>query len=126
MILDLKEISGRSFNQIVPILGKPDQTEPLKPSNVPVDISQSQKFSFKERKIEIVFIDGIADWITINDPAIPFEVESLIELGLDLEPPSFKTHYIMRWKNLNPFTEITFFSRTQNIVDYILVKSFQN
>jgi hypothetical protein len=126
MILDLKEISGRSFNQIVPILGKPDASEPAKPSNVPIDISKSQKFFFKNRKIEIVFIDGIADWITINDPAIPFEASSLTELGLDSEPPTFKTHYIMRWKNLNPFTEITFFSRTENIVDYILVKSFQN
>jgi hypothetical protein len=125
MILDLKEISGRSFNQITPILGKPDR-EPVKPSNLPVDISQSKKYCFKDRRIEIVFIDGIADWITINDPAIPFEASSLQELGLDIEPPSFKTHYIMRWKNLNPFTEITFFSRADNVVDYILVKSFQN
>lgn len=77
---------------------------------------------YSEGKIEIVFIAGKADWITINDlEAIPYDDAALSKLGFSAAKPSFKSTNVIRWTNTNGFREISIF-KGRTGVDYAYIK----
>lgn len=57
------QIAGKTQSQIAKLYGKPTSAETVKPSRTPCPCP---KRIYKGGEIEIVFINGKADWITIN------------------------------------------------------------
>ncbi|RDC61687.1 WbqC family protein [Adhaeribacter pallidiroseus] len=65
-VVIVDDIAGKSKSQIEEIFGEPNKKEKVNPSNAncPCD-----KYTYLSNRIEIVFINKKADWITINNPA---------------------------------------------------------
>ena len=77
---------------------------------------------YRAGKIEVVFIGGKADWITVNDlEIIPYDDTALSKIGLHEAKPSFKSKNVIRWTNTNGFREISIF-KGQSGVDYAYIK----
>lgn len=73
-------------------------------------------------KIEVVFIGGKADWITLNGlEKIPYDDTALSKLGLHEASPSFKSANVIRWTNASGFLEISIF-KGRSGVDYAYIK----
>ena len=62
---DAEEIAGKSPEEVASVLGEPTRTEQVNPSSTPCPCD---KLFYKGGELEIVYINGIADWITINLP----------------------------------------------------------
>jgi len=63
-IVNVDNLARKSKDAIERLLGKPNETEKVSPSNTPCPCD---KYFYLEGLIEIVFINGQADWITINN-----------------------------------------------------------
>jgi hypothetical protein len=61
---DVERISGKSKDEVSKYLGEPDSEENV---SVKGEINDCEKVSYIEGMIEVVFINGKADWIRIND-----------------------------------------------------------
>lgn len=64
--LKISDIAGNTPDVVAKVLGSPTSTETVNPSRTPCPC---EKQIYKNGEIEIVFIEGRADWITINLPA---------------------------------------------------------
>lgn len=62
----ISEIAGKTPPQITQMSGSPTSTKTVNPSRTPCPCS---KYTYSNGAIEIVFIEGVADWITVNLPA---------------------------------------------------------
>ncbi|MYM34621.1 hypothetical protein GTP38_09745 [Duganella sp. FT94W] len=77
---------------------------------------------YSKDKIEIVFINGRADWITVNDlEHIPYDDAALLKLGLPKAQPTFKSAQVIRWSKMKGFREISIF-KGRSGVDYAYIK----
>lgn len=71
---------------------------------------------------EIVFINGNADWITIEDiDEIPFNKSALSAIGLKEARPSFSSNLTLRWNSIQGLMEVSIFKGTSK-ADYAYIK----
>lgn len=124
LIINLKKIAGKAPEEIEIILGKPERTEKVSPSNTPCKESPCDKKIYKDGKFEIVYINQKADWITINNLSNnSFDESAVSFLGLPTKQPSNKNERIIKWQNLENIKEISVFNDGNNGVDYIYIKT---
>lgn len=125
IIVDIKKVVGKSLKEVEKVLGKAEGTEKVRPSNTPCKQNPCTKAYFQLNKYEIVFIDGKADWITINDVAYLNFVDSSLELlGLpETKPTSEKPSDMIKWEKVSSIKEINYFSNTFGGIDYIYIKA---
>ena len=64
--MTVADIAGKTPEEVTQILGSPTSTEIVVPSRTPCPCTKND---YQNSMIEIVFIEGKADWITINLPA---------------------------------------------------------
>ena len=72
--IDLSFVVGKNYEQVEAELGEPSRTQHVNPSNTPCPCL---KVYFKGGDVEILFINGKADWITINNPYYTTESSDL-------------------------------------------------
>jgi hypothetical protein len=60
----LSDIVGKFPTQVNAVLGNPQESVETQYNNVP----NAFKSTYCEGRIEVVFINGIADWVTDNSP----------------------------------------------------------
>lgn len=99
----------------------------------PSRVGKSLKCSYRDGNVEIVFIQGKADWITVygtdsRAPAsaldVPFDVGSLAQLGLN-GAPTANTPIGVFWKGSVPGVhEVTMFGQQGGKVSYFQVKAY--
>lgn len=79
---------------------------------------------FQSEKYEVLFINNVADWITINNTSNNILDENVIQLlGLPKTSPSFNNiSTVLRWDNLDGIKEISFFNNGSDKIDYIYIK----
>lgn len=112
-LLDIQKIAGKTEADVSKVLGKPDQQEKTK---------HGPKFSYKDGKIEVVFINGKADWITVSGmSSVPFDANAIGALGLKPEPPTFKNRFVIRWEPHATYNSVSFFPLDDK-VDYAYIK----
>jgi len=118
--IKISDIAGKNPDQVAKIFGAPTASETVKPSRTPCPCPKN---SYKDGTIEIVFIEGKADWITINslDDA-PYSAETLTLLGIEQKPASFSNENVMRWENIPGLLEVYIFP-AQGSVNYAYVKT---
>ncbi|HRK52553.1 MAG TPA: hypothetical protein PK185_01480 [Cyclobacteriaceae bacterium] len=63
--IDISNITGAKLEQVKSILGEPSMSQNVNPSNAPCPCF---KVGFKGGGVEVIFMNGKADWITINSP----------------------------------------------------------
>ena len=123
LIVDILNVVGKDKTTVEKVLGKPENTEKVKPSNTPCKEKGCDKLTYKSGKYEIIFINNKADWITIYDVS-EFEtnVDAIKLLGLNLAEPEFNSPLnLIRWKNIENIKEINFFDNGSGKLDYIYI-----
>ncbi|WP_188260873.1 hypothetical protein [Azospirillum tabaci] len=69
-------------------LGKPSKCEKIK---------YGDKCYYKSGNVSVVFINGAADWISVDNISIPYNENSLLSLGLAASKATFANEHIIRW-----------------------------
>ncbi len=124
VIVNLSEIVGKPLSEVEKLLGKANKIEKAKPSGTPCKENPCDKAFFDSEKIEILFINGKADWITINDVSkYPLDENNIKLLGYPKSSPSFSNpSTVIRWSNVDGIKEIDFFNNGSGKIEYIYVK----
>lgn len=112
-IVDVKKIAGKSENDVFAYLGKPISCGSSK---------YGKKCQYKKGETEIVFINGNADWITIEGiDHIPFSNSALSAIGLKEARPSFSNNLTLRWNSIQGLMEVSIFKGASK-ADYAYIK----
>jgi len=109
----LAAISNRSSNQVSEILG----------NEVNVQQTKHGVKKYYRAGIDIVFINGRSDWITIPGLNAVYGSESLNVLGLGRLDPKFSNEHVIRWTGIKGYVEISAFPGRNGLVDYFYVKT---
>lgn len=122
--IHLDDIAGMTRKHIEVILGEPNRVEMVRPSNTPCQDEPCEKLYYQGDRYEVVFIGGVADWITIYQTSAYVLDDSVIEcLGLPKTPPTFSNpDMVIRWENIMGLREISFFSNGAGRVASIYIK----
>jgi len=113
-LVDLPTIIGKTQPEAEKIIGDPAGCNQSK---------YGLQCTYNLAEMEIVYIDGKADWITVEamDDS-QFEPAAMLRLGLDLGEPSFKSDFILRWEPAGDLLSVSLFKGAQN-ADYAYVKA---
>ena len=90
-ILDVKAVVGKTPEQVEAQLGRPDNSNGESFTDGPCRHYKCKEYTYQNGKIEIDYINGKADWITLPDVSaqhIAFTPEAIRTLGL---PPAEPT-----------------------------------
>jgi hypothetical protein len=123
--LDLNNVARRSQKEVEAVLGKGKLDSYYRDEMAGCE--KCPKVTYKEGKIEIIYIDEAADRIALRNLS-DFDFEDRTVLGLlnfksDIKP-TFEDATIKRWDNFEKYTQIAAFSKG-NKIDYILIKTKQ-
>ena len=129
-IVNVLAIANKTIEEVNTVLGKPDtiiQINPIikvNPVGTPnVSIPATQVF-YKNKNIEVVFIDNLADWINIkNISNLQMSEYMITALGLpQTNPRLFDPTSHISWEEVNGINEISFFSVDSSMVDNIYIR----
>lgn len=96
-------------------LGRASRCEPSK---------YGRKCFYKNEAVEIMFINGAADWFTVKPESAAYLPSSLSRLGLPRDSvPVSSTEHAIRWVGLAGLREITAFPDGAGSVYYFYVKA---
>lgn len=113
-IVDVLKIAGKSESEVAKYLGAPSSCDKSKYGN---------KCQYAQGETEIVFINGKADWITVEGiDSIPFSKSALIALGLKEVKPSFSNNFTLRWNSIQGLREVSLFKGSSKS-DYAYIKT---
>lgn len=121
--MDLEQVAFRNQEEIEAILGKGKLDSYY--SDAEANCEKCPKMIYREGKIEIIFINEIADRITIKDLS-DFDFENRVILGLlglkDNIKPAVDNDGLKQWDHYQKYSQIAAFGKNGK-VEYILVKS---
>ena len=113
IVVDVTKIAGKSENDVATYLGKPISCGSSK---------YGKKCQYEKGQTEIVFIQGKADWITVEGADnIPFSKIALGSLGLKEARPSFTNDFTLRWEAIQGLREVSLFKGSSSS-DYVYIK----
>jgi hypothetical protein len=114
-VIDITKVAGKTKEEVESVLGKPDSTAIIK---------SGEKAHYTKGDIEIVFVRGKADWITVSALGdIPFSPKALDALGLKEVPPTFGNSNVLRWTSFPNILEVAIFPGQKNC-DYAYIQVF--
>lgn len=116
-LLNIATIASKTPEEVATQLGKATEMEPIK-----INGKNHQKFTYKDEAVEIVFINGKADWITITLNHGTFNKTALGILTLPIVEPTTNSPNVLRWKNHEGINSIALFPKDQNSIDYFYIK----
>ena len=112
-VVDIPKIAGQNIKQVGELL----KAKPTCAKN-----KYGTKCDYNDRRIEIVFIDGKADWITVNGlEQVPFTDAGIMRLGFSEKSPAFRSPVVRRWNGLPGVLEVSMF-KGQTGTDYAYIK----
>jgi hypothetical protein len=121
--LDLAQVAFRNQKEVEAVLGKGKLDSYYKDEKAGCD--KCPKLIYRDGKVEIIFINEIADRITLKNLS-DFEFDNRVILGLlnlkENIDPNVDEDGLKRWDNYEKYSQIAAFSSGSNI-DYILIKS---
>lgn len=124
IVVDLKKIAGKNKAEVDKVLGKSEKVETFSASSTTCKNTPCEKVYYQKDKYEIVFINGKADWITINDLSqYDLKEENIEILGLPLTEPDFKNpQNVITWKNIENINEVSIFNDGSGKISYAYIK----
>ena len=113
-IVDIRRIVGKPEAEVSKVLGPSAKCEKIK---------QGKKCAYRNGHLEVVFIGGKADWMTINGLSqTRFSPSALTAIGLEEREPTVRTPFLMRWEPTQGFKSVSIF-KGKTGVEYAYVKS---
>lgn len=119
-IVDIEKIVGKPLDSLTVILGKSVELENTK---------YGPKYSFRDGDINVIFINDVADWITISNMNDAEFVNCSIDLLGDFNciNRTFKGVNVMIWRGLRGINEISFHRKYEggdatSKIDYAYIK----
>jgi len=113
-IAQITKIAGGNQDAVAELLGEPVSNTATKYG--PKLIYQGD--------IEVVFIDGKADWITVPMTKVPYNKNAVKYLDLKPTNPSFSNNFTMRWEGISGLLQVSIFAGRNGKVDYADIKAF--
>ena len=112
---DLTTLSGRSPAEVEALLGAPSECE---------DTLYSRRCQYAQSPVEIVFIEGRADWFTLRGvgEGLPLNAETLAHFGLPVTEPDSITEKESIWRDLAGFREVRMVGDEYG-VSYVRIKA---
>ncbi len=112
---NLMALSGRSAADVEALLGPPSECE---------DTLYSRRCQYAQSPVEIVFIDGRADWFTLrgSGEGLPLAAETLAHFGLPVTEPDHATEQENLWRDLAGFKEVRMVGDEYG-VSYVRIKA---
>jgi hypothetical protein len=121
IILDVLALVGRTRAEIDTILGRPEHWEAVDPSRVGPDL----KCTYRSGKVEIVFLAGRADWITVDDlQNVDFSPRSIGRFGFPVLKPTVFNPHVIRWTGLSGLLEVVLWPGQGRRCHFLYVKAF--
>jgi hypothetical protein len=112
-VVDIPKIAGKEPAAVEKLLGKPTEGDKTK---------YGKTLVYQNGKVEVVYIKGKADWITVNDlKDVTFDETATKALGVEAAKPSFKGPSVIRWEPAGKLTSVAVFE-LDGKVDYAYVK----
>ena len=112
-ILDITMIAGKLESDVAAYLGSPISCR---------DTRYGKSCQYTKGETEVVFIQGAADWITVEGiDEIPFNSAALEAIGLDETSPSFSNAFTLRWNSIQGIREVSIFQGAR-LSDYAYIK----
>ena len=121
--LDLPKIAFRNMQEVEAVLGKGKLDSYYK--DEVAGCEKCPKMIYREGKVEIIFINEIADRIQLNKLS-EYDFEDRVILGLlnlkENIAPKVDDDNVKRWDNYEKYTQISAFA-SGNDIEYILIKA---
>jgi hypothetical protein len=115
VVIDIPSIVGKTKSEVSALIGKPTSCGSSK---------YGKKCQFEVGDTEIVFINGKADWITVEGlDDKPFSNITIALLGFKPQAPSFSNSFTKRWEPLQGLRSISLFKGANNS-DYAYIKAY--
>jgi len=112
-VVDIPKIAGKEPAAVEKVLGKPTEGEKT---------NYGKTLVYQKGKVEIVYIKGKADWITVNDlKDVTFDETATKTLGIEAAKPTFKGPMVIRWEPAGKLASVAVFE-LDGKVDYAYVK----
>lgn len=112
-VIRIAEIAGRTPDELAQRLGPAEHCEAS---------LHSSRCSYAPGRTEVVFIDGHADWITVNEPGeTPFAPAALARLGLAESMPTERSDAELIWTALPGLREVRVVGDGEH-VEFIRIK----
>jgi hypothetical protein len=123
IVCDIKKLAGKSPKQVQKLYGKPDISVPTAVHVGPCKEQTCNRYTYQHEKIEVVFINGKADWITVNEVgSFPLSADAIKLLGLPATSPSFENpDNVIRWSSVDGIREISAFSNGSGGISYFYI-----
>jgi hypothetical protein len=114
-VVDVKALAGRTEEEVAALLGAPAQCEKA---------LHSRRCSYAQAPVEIVFIDGRADWMTIRvyDSELPLLPDALARFGLPVSEPAESDLHQSIWREIAGLKEVRLVG-DENGVMYVRIKA---
>ena len=121
--LDLPKIAFRNMQEVEAVLGKGKLDSYYK--DEVAGCEKCPKMIYREGKVEIIFINEIADQIQLNMLS-DYDFEDRVILGLlnlkENIKPNVDEDQLKRWDNYEKYSQISAFA-SGNDIEYILIKA---
>lgn len=112
-VFDVLAIAGKTKQQVGSALGTPQSCSTSK---------YGEKCSYAKGETEIVFINGKADWITIEAmDQVNYSGAAVTSLGFKAAKPTFQNNFTIRWEVIQGIKEVSVFP-VGSMVDYAYIK----
>lgn len=113
VVIDIPALAGKSKVEVAKIIGEPLSCARSK---------YGEKCQYNKAETEIIFINGKADWITVEGlDDKPFSDSTLQLLGFKSEKPSFSNSFTKRWGPIEGVLSVSLFKGSNNS-DYAYIK----
>jgi hypothetical protein len=123
VVLELEKVAFQSQQEVEAFLGKGKVLSHLRDDNL--NCEQCPKVAYRDGQVEIIFINQIADRITVNNLS-DYTFQDRVILGLlDLKEnikPTIDNKELKQWDNYQKYAQISAFGR-KGKVEYILIKA---
>lgn len=98
-LVDVSALVGRTPAEVETLLGSPSECE---------QALHSLRCDYAQSPVQIVFIDGRADWFTVRvrESDLPFASQSLARFGLPVSEPAQQTEQESVWRDIAGFKEV--------------------
>lgn len=116
-LVDILGVAAHEEIEVHPYFGKGKREAAVK-----VGDRSWPKYTYKDGAVEIVYINGKADWITISLNEGKFDKTALGIIGLPVVEPTEASKNVMRWENHKGIKEISLFPKADGTIDYFYLK----
>ena len=105
-VVDIPSIANKTEAEVATVLGQPTGQDTIRNNG-----KRYPKRIYRNGDIDIVFVDGRADWITVfGQGRLPYGTGVLAALGLPYRTPTFENPpAVIRWSNIRGIHEVSVF-----------------